>query len=288
MPKLIIAKGLPASGKSTVAEERIKKDGNTIRINKDLLRKMLHFDKFTGVNEGYTRNAARELARIFLRSNVNVIIDDTNLNTGTMQSWKDLGKEMDAKIEIMDLIDVSIEECISRDMKRENQVGEFVIKNMAIKAGIKTFEKDSIVLCDIDGTVADIKHRLHYVKSEKKDWKGFFSNMEDDVVREEIKDLIIDHFNKGKTIIFLSGRPENYSRVTSEWLIKNGLGFAYTIIMRKGNDKRPDDQTKRDLFNEYFPDKEVISMIYDDRPRVIRIWQELGLKVVDVGFGVDF
>jgi tRNA uridine 5-carbamoylmethylation protein Kti12 len=48
-------KGLPACGKSTKAEEIIRNAGNTVRINKDLLRTMLHFDKFTHVNEEHTR-----------------------------------------------------------------------------------------------------------------------------------------------------------------------------------------------------------------------------------------
>lgn len=61
MAKLTIMRGLPASGKSTKAKELLSV-GNTVRINKDLLRTMLHFDTFTGRNEGMTRDAARERA----------------------------------------------------------------------------------------------------------------------------------------------------------------------------------------------------------------------------------
>lgn len=39
MSKLIVMRGLPASGKSTIAQGRMVNDGNTIRVNKDLLRK---------------------------------------------------------------------------------------------------------------------------------------------------------------------------------------------------------------------------------------------------------
>jgi len=291
MAKMIICKGLPASGKSTVSQGRILADGNTIRINKDLLRKMLHFGKFTGVNEGYTRDAARALAKLFIEKKVNVIIDDTNLNEGTMQSWKDLANELDAKVEIMDLTDVPIEDCINRDTARDESVGPIVIKNMAIKAGIKKFEKDSVALIDIDGTIADITHRLHFVKpgkGHKKDWKGFFESMDEDEVREDVKKDVMKLFNEGKTIIFMSGRPEKYREFTQRWLARNFLNIYYTIIMRKSTDKRHDDETKRDLFNEYFPDKSVIHVVFDDRPRVLRVWRELGLNVVDVGKGVEF
>ena len=30
------------------------------------------------------------------------------------------------------------------------------------------------IIVDIDGTIADCSHRLHYIKGEKKDWNSFF------------------------------------------------------------------------------------------------------------------
>ena len=36
-----------------------------------------------------------------------------------------------------------------------------------------------IVLCDIDGTVANNDHRQHYLEG-KKDWDGFFSELIND------------------------------------------------------------------------------------------------------------
>lgn len=284
-------KGLPASGKSTISQGRIIADGNTVRINKDLLRKMLHFNKFTGTNESLTRDAARILAKSFLEKKVNVIIDDTNLNEGTMQSWKDLAKELKVKVEIVDLTNVTPEECVLRDNGRDDSVGGVVIKNMALRAGLKKFEKDSVVICDIDGTIADATHRHHFVKvkeGEKKDWKSFFSYMADDPVRQDTQKILIDHFNKGKTIIFLSARPESYRDVTLRWLSQNFLTFAYTVIMRPDTDKRPDTEVKKDMFEKHFPDKEVVHVVYDDRPSVIRLWKEMGLNVVDVGLGEEF
>lgn len=290
-------RGLPASGKSTISQGRIISDGNTVRINKDLLRKMLHFNKFTNINEGLTRDAARGLAKLYLAKDINVIIDDTNLSDSTLQSWKDLGKELKAKVEISDLTDVPIEECIERDNGRNeaDSVGPIVIKNMAIRSGIKTFEKDSVVICDIDGTIADTSNRIHYVvkpddakEDWKKDWKGFFSEISEDPVIEETKKKLIAHFNEGKTVIFLSARPEQYREITMRWLAKNFLTFSYTIIMRKSGDKRADTEVKKDMFEQYFPDREVVHVIYDDRPSVIRLWKSMGLNVVDVGKGVEF
>ncbi len=294
MSKMYIMVGLPASGKTTKALELIKSMGNVVRLNKDSMRTMLHGDVFSGRNEGLTRDAVRALAEMFLKKKINVIIDDTNLNPGTMQSWKDLAKDL-ATVEIVDMTDVPVEECVFRDAQREKMVGGTVIKNMALRYGLKTFSHGSVVLCDIDGTIADTTHRLHYVtKPEgasddwKKDWKGFFSKMADDPVRQDVQKILIDLYNRGHTIIFLSARPDSYRDVTLKWLADKTLSFAYTLIMRQSHDKRPDTEVKADMLNLHFPDKGVIHTIIDDRPSVIRMWKEMGINVVDVGKGEEF
>jgi len=289
MSKMYIMKGLPAAGKSHRARKIMKADGNAIRINKDLLRTMLHFDKFNGRLEGMTKDAARTLARFFLKTN-NVIIDDTNLNPGVMQSWKDLAKEENAKIEVVDMTDVPIEECLIRDRNREKEVGNTVIKNMALRYGLLEYPSDSVVICDIDGTIADTTHRLHYVNQAdgKKDWKGFFSEMDKDPVIESTRRLLVEYYNQMKTIIFVSARPDTYRDVTLKWLGDNFLSFGYTLIMRQAHDKRPDTDVKRDILKNFFPYRGAIHCVIDDRPSVIQMWREEGLKVIDVGKGIDF
>src|SRR3990167_6643734 len=132
MSKLLMLSGLPASGKSTYAEEKLKEWGNGVRLNKDLLRKMLHFDKFTGRNEGLTNDAEMALARYYLTHNVNVIIDDTNLGETHRQRWLGLSKECNAKWETHRM-KTTMQECIYRDIARPNPVGTDVIRHMALQ-----------------------------------------------------------------------------------------------------------------------------------------------------------
>jgi hypothetical protein len=113
--------------------------------------------------------------------------------------------------------------------------------------------------------------------------------MGNDPVRQDVQKILIDLYNEGKTIIFMSARPDNYKDVTLKWLHDKNLSFAYTLIMRQAHDKRPDTDTKRDMLNLHFPDKGVIHSIIDDRPSVIRLWKEMGItNVLDVGAGIEF
>lgn len=292
MSKMIIMRGLPASGKSTRAEELSKEMGNAVRINKDLLRTMLHFDKFTFINEERTRNAARVVAKKMIEEGACVIIDDTNLNEKTMQSWKDLGREFGCKVEVVDM-DTPLEECIERDKKREKKVGEHVIYQMALQNGM--VPESTFVICDIDGTLAETTHRLHYlyadvgklVPHEKKDWGGFFKAAGDDRFRAEVWEQVAA---ENSDVILVSARPEEYRAQTQEWLAKHGLheGWDYkTLIMRKSGDRRDDDIVKAEVADRYFKGH-TIKRVYDDRPRIIRMWRERGYDVVDVGPGTEF
>lgn len=285
MSKVIIMKGLPGSGKSEKAKE-ILTNGNTVRINKDLIRTMLHFDKFTGVNEGHTRDAARKLADWFLRSGVNVIIDDTNLNERTLQSWVDFAKLQEAKIEYCDLTDVDVETCIARDAVREKKVGAHVIQKMALQY-LDYMKGEPVIVCDLDGTLCDIKHRLMYAKGEMKNWNTFFSLIHADSLRSEVlKNVHGSVIANDAKLILVSARPETYRKETEEWLARNGVVYEF-LIMREENDKRDDTEVKSDIYDKFLKNLRVC-VVFDDRPKVIRMWREKGLEVIDVGEGIEF
>lgn len=317
-------KGLPASGKSTRAKEIMKKDGNCLRVNKDLLREMLHFNKWSGKKESQTSFSAVTLVTQLLANKYNVIIDDTNLNPKTLEAWVKITKATENKHEIINL-DTHWTDCVSRDNDRkargERFVGRHVIVNMARQYGLYEFDKPDII-CDIDGTLCDMTHRLHYVKDMpylceycgeemgtrlvgdesvdycveckrpspnavqvKKDWHGFFKATVDDSPKQQV----IDFVNSKATthsIVLVSGRPDTYREETEQWL-KDHMVTYQTLIMRKGGDSREDTIIKKEILDTYFK-KDNIELVVDDRPRIIRMWQAEGLKVWDVGSGVEF
>ncbi len=126
-PKLIIMRGLPGSGKSTFSKEVMKAETKTIRLNRDLLREMMHFNNWSPENEKLTIKAQELLASDFLTRGYNVIIDDTNVNPEVLEKWKHFTEDW----EIADFTEVPIEICIKRDSERPKPVGEEVIRKLA-------------------------------------------------------------------------------------------------------------------------------------------------------------
>ncbi len=280
--------GLPASGKSTRACQLLTEYGNAVRINRDLLRTMLHNDVWSNEKEHITLASARTLAKMLLiTKNVVVIIDDTNLNPGVVTSWENFAKECNARFEIFRM-DTSISECLRRDALRAKSVGDHVIVGMALQYGLYPIPKEGFVLCDIDGTLADISHRLHYVQQDPKDWDGFFEACDSDVVRCDVAEMVDYHLLNNVEIIYVSGRPESCRNATEEWLAIEELDEHIALFMRRDGDHRPDTIVKEEMLKRYFPDTSCIVEVIDDRPSVIRMWKSHGLKVVDVGNGEEF
>lgn len=289
MSKLLILQGLPASGKTTRAKEILAQCGNGVRINRDLLRTMLHFDVWSGPKEGVTRHAARLLARSLLTEGKVglIVIDDTNLHPGILASWKQLAHDTESQYAVVRM-DTSLETCLLRDAKREKAVGRHVIVGMALQYQLYPPPKKGFVLCDLDGTLADLTHRRHYVQQEPKDWAGFFAAMGEDTLRADVARQVRDYWEEGYEILYVSGRPDTYRAMTETWLQQQGMPYYTTLFMRRGTDKRPDSLVKEEILRTYFPEPSWIHAVIDDRPSVIRMWQQCGLHVIDVGTGIEF
>ena len=283
MPKLTVLSGNIGSGKSTLAQKMVEESGNSIRLNRDSLRKMLFNSKWTREREELVIKLEKEMAILAFKQGYNVLIDDLNLSEHTIDVWKNLpiGPR---KFEIIK-IDTPLNECIERDLKRKGieLIGPGVITFNAFKYNLIKLEDKPIILVDVDGTLANINHRLKFVKDKPKDWYCFFLNAPDDTPNEIIVNWV-NELKNDNIIIICSGRSTSFKDIKGdvilwEWLNKHQIPFDY-LLMRQSNDKRPDDQTKKDLL-ALLP-KEQIAFVIDDRLSVCKMWNQQGLKVYQV------
>lgn len=121
MPKLLILKGLPASGKSTLARE-LKRKGWKV-VEKDRLREIVQGSEKTIMK---TRD---DMIRSYLSKGENVVSSDTNLHPPHVPHLESIAEECGAEVEVR-FIDTPLDECIRRDAERENTVGARVIRMM--------------------------------------------------------------------------------------------------------------------------------------------------------------
>jgi hypothetical protein len=145
----------------------------------------------------------------------------------------------------------------------------------------------TLIVFDIDGTVADIEHRRGYVRSNPKNWKAFEAAMIQDDVIKPVKNVFkrfVDDPNVN--IVFASGRGEQDRAKTVQWLFENGFGGYRKLYMRPARDYRPDYEIKQEILNEIVREfGKKPDFAFDDRKQVVDMWIENGIFVFDVSQG---
>lgn len=137
------------------------------------------------------------------------------------------------------------------------------------------------VVCDLDGTLFNIDHRLHFLKN--KDWDGFFGAVRGDTPNEWCVKLLDGLIMVGVEVIFVSGRNEQARLATEEWLYELGFGDC-KLYMRPAGDFRPDYEIKRMYFEKRLCDRDILFVI-EDRTQVVQMWRSLGLTVLQCNEG---
>lgn len=146
-----------------------------------------------------------------------------------------------------------------------------------------------LICFDLDGTLANIEHRLDYVRSKPKNWKAFEAGISNDKVNEPVAEAFHALKAAGNDIIFASGRNECSRDATMKWLQDNNLwDYRTKLYMRKADDYRCDSIVKDEIIDEIVADYgKLPDMWFDDRPRVVKAVRKRGIFVFDVYQGEE-
>lgn len=295
--KVIITKGLPASGKSSWADAFIADNPNFVKIEKDEIRKDTRLFKdgkyvHKRGDESIVIKERDRLIRRALQSGKSVISSDTNLVQKHVTQISAIARQNKATVEIKSFLDVPIKELIERDAKREDSVGEQVIRRMFHEQVKKmpTFLKYDpelpwVVISDLDGTLTKgPKDRSPYEEHKvgNDDLNIGVAHMLDGV----------KVINYAKLFIF-SGRTDTCRDLTEEWLEKNDIEYDELYMRRadhldeKGN-KVPDTVVKAEMIEKYIRGKYNVLLWFDDRPVVCRMLEDVyGINVAKIGDDTD-
>ena len=137
------------------------------------------------------------------------------------------------------------------------------------------------ICCDVDNTLANLKHRLHFVTGDRPDWKSFFAEMDKDTPIEDVVHLTKCLWEAGECIVIVSARPEDYRDVTEDWLVKNGILYD-RLYMRESGDYRKDSVVKTEILAQMNEDGYYPHLWIDDRKQVIDVIREQGVTVADI------
>jgi hypothetical protein len=134
-----------------------------------------------------------------------------------------------------------------------------------------------IAVVDIDGVLADVRHRLHHVTARPKNWDAFFAAASDDPPLEKGLD-VVRKLAAVCQIVYLSGRPEHCRQDTLDWFDQHQVPPGELLLRRRG-DFRPARITKVETLDRLSA-RATVSVFVDDDPLVCEAAREAGYDVL--------
>lgn len=277
--------GIPCSGKSTWARQYCRDNGNTLNVNRDDLRFALSGHegwstyKFKRPFEDMVTIAQQNLIRMAAEQGKNVIISDTNLNEKNRNALVAFLESLGYRVYFKEF-PIDLKTAYKRDASRPNGVGKEVIYTMYKQylkyCGRRVYSpcalKPEAVIIDIDGTSAEMVSRGPF------DW----DKVGEDWPRKYVLMMVDGLVAGGLTPIFLSGRDGKAAEDTKEWLTTHSQAYRDFghLYIREVDDRRPDTVFKEEVFWRDIADHYNVVMAIDDRPCMVRLWHEIGIKNV--------
>jgi hypothetical protein len=152
---------------------------------------------------------------------------------------------------------------------------------------------------DIDGVVADVRHRVSYLEEYPPDWMSFFAEAGLDAPLPVGVARVHALVAEGHEIVWLTGRPEWLRATTEAWLAEHGLPVG-VLLMRPNGDRRPARRLKsaavralaegRPVFQHVPAGPREIVLVLDDDTSVVSTLRAEGWPVEQadwVGLSVE-
>ena len=158
------------------------------------------------------------------------------------------------------------------------------MQNSTEQPGRSTTAPRLLAVFDLDGTLADIRHREHHLRRSPKDWDAFFRAARSDpplptgvaLLRESAKDC---------DIAYVSGRPERCRADTLAWLKEHDLP-AGELVLRADRDHAPARVVKPAMLRRLARDR-VVAVVVDDDDAVCAAYERAGWPVLRAGWAAD-
>lgn len=142
------------------------------------------------------------------------------------------------------------------------------------------------IIFDMDGTLADVRHRVHHLDGEK-DWTAFHDAMGEDTPVEPVAQLArILHraAEQGlgvEAVLVVTARHDSqrYAQLTRDWLAVHQIPF-HKLYMRRDGDTRRDAVIKAEILQQILDDGYEPLLAIDDREEVVAMWRDHGIATL--------
>jgi predicted kinase len=304
MGKIVLTRGLPASGKSTWAKAWVEADPSTrLRVNRDDIRFQLYGSYWgDSVDEQMVSRVEEAMVKAAVDAGKDVVVDATHLASRYVRRWISLAYEVTVQNFEVPIVDI-VRRDLARAERGERAVGSDVIMGMVARYHIKPDGKlptvlletdhsrtwrpapaydnkltDAIIV-DIDGTLANHQG----VRSPYDTSRYALDTVHRDVA--SVASLLQSDGDDGRymKLIVVSGRDEQFRDVTLDWLMGEADIFPDALFMRPRGDRRNDAVVKHEIFHDHIAGKYNVVGVFDDRGRVLRMWRAIGLTTFAVG-----
>lgn len=173
------------------------------------------------------------------------------------------------------------------------------------------------VIFDIDGTLANAEHRLHFITDpdKAKDWENFLSDEQvaNDAPIDQIWTVLHALASARHKILFITGRPARQRKLTIDWLMPIALvelerkmpsrrphprillaqywadrsthKHLPRLYMRADGDRRPSHIVKQELLYQARSDGFAPKIVFEDRKDDAAMWRKQGLICCQVAEG---
>lgn len=137
------------------------------------------------------------------------------------------------------------------------------------------------VIFDMDGTMTNPSHRLHFIEGENKHWDDFHAAGGMDPVNTHIRVLYHSIYLARYQIVICTGRPESYRAMTVRYLCEHVRLPHHLMLMRAEGDYRIDEVIKAEML-QILRDEHKLNPVLaiDDRPNVAKMFIAAGVPTI--------
>ena len=296
---VFILRGPSGSGKSTWTRMFLESHPGTVVVSRDIIRHAFGMQGKGVLPQGDERLVTKiemDMLRRAVREDRHVVVDNTNLDDRRASAYATEAHLMGTYFGEINLYDPAKDDVyISRSDIPTNAVRrqcKSAKKMRPLQARVERIapvgnnpDLPDAYIFDVDGTLADSKGiRSPYDYSKVSDDRPITAVTQVATAFDELRAL---SHPEGTRVVFVSGRKAECRDATENWLWDELGWFEPLLFMRADGDDRHDAQVKYDILRRDILPRFHVLGVFDDRARVVQMWQSAGLRTFDVGQGVS-